>query len=259
MTSPRFARFLRSFEGMGMKLTRNWIIAILTLAVVAIAAGVTFLYLRGPGPARLDEVRQRRLEPIRIEMTAKGLKLGDPIFVRIFKEESQLELWVKNGTRFVLFKTYPVCKWSGTLGPKQAEGDWQSPEGFYSVSRGQMNPASQFHLAFNLGFPNAFDQAHGRTGSFLMVHGSCMSVGCYAMTNQGIEDIWLIADEALKGGQAAFDVHVFPFRPSPDVLAKHASSQWIDFWRELAKGYDRFEATHTPPPVSVVNGDYVVG
>jgi len=211
-----------------------------------------------PGPGNLEEIRNHRLAGIRTELTAKGLKLGSPVFVRIFKEEHGLELWVKSGERFELYKTYPICKWSGALGPKQREGDWQSPEGFYSVSRSQMNPSSQFHLAFNLGFPNAYDQAQGRTGSFLMVHGACVSVGCYAMTNDGIEEIWLIADEALRNGQARFDVHAFPFRMTSEALAMRQGESWIDFWQMLKPGYDQFEATHVPPTVGITNGAYVI-
>jgi murein L,D-transpeptidase YafK len=227
------------------------------IALVVIIAGVIMLML----PAKqegLGEIRQRRLEPIRVELAASGLQLGAPIFIRIFKEESELELWLRQSERFALYKTYPICKWSGALGPKQQEGDWQAPEGFYTVSRSQMNPASRFHLAFNLGYPNAFDQAQGRTGSFLMVHGNCVSVGCYAMTDKAIEEIYLIADEALKAGQAAFDVHAFPFRPSPEAFARHQTSPWLDFWRSLTPGYSKFEATGLPPAVTVVNGAYVI-
>jgi murein L,D-transpeptidase YafK len=228
-------------------------------AVVFISALIAaFTIFIPPGPGNLAEIRNHRLDGVRTELAAKGLQLGSPVFIRIFKEEHELELWVKSGERFKLYKTYPICKWSGALGPKQREGDWQSPEGFYSVSRSQMNPSSQFHLAFNLGFPNAYDQAQGRTGSFLMVHGACVSVGCYAMTNDGIEEIWLIADEALKGGQSRFDVHAFPFRLTSEALAKRQGESWIDFWRMLKPGYDRFEATHVPPAINITSGAYVV-
>jgi len=216
---------------------------------VALLAVLTILV--PPGPGDLAEIRDHRLDGMRTELAAKGLKLGSPIFVRTFKEEHELELWVKSGARFELYNTFPICKWSGALGPKQREGDWQSPEGFYSVARSQMNPNSQYHLAFNLGFPNAYDQAQGLTGTFLMVHGNCVAIGCYAMTDKGIEEIWLIADEALKGGQARFDVHAFPFRLSAEALERRKTSRWYGFWQTLRNGYDRFETTHEPPSVSV--------
>jgi murein L,D-transpeptidase YafK len=205
-----------------------------------------------------EDARSKRLDSIRTELSAKGMRLGDPVFIRIFKQSSELELWVSSGERYSLYKTFPICRWSGDLGPKLQEGDRQAPEGFYSVARDQMNPHSQYYLSFNLGFPNAYDQAQGWTGSFLMVHGNCISIGCYAMTDQGIEEIWLIADEALKGGQSRFDVHAFPFRPTAEALSQHHGSRWRDFWKTLTIGYDKFEATHVPPQVSIANGAYVI-
>jgi murein L,D-transpeptidase YafK len=236
---------------------QRWWIAV-GAAAAAVAAMLAILFWPSP-PDDLAGIRHRRLETIRTDLSARGLRLGDPIFIRIFKETDELELWIKAGERFALHKTFPICTWSGDLGPKLREGDGQSPEGFYSVARDQMNPNSQYHLSFNLGFPNAFDRAQGRTGSFVMVHGNCVSIGCYAMTDAGIEEIWLIADEALKAGQTQFDVHAFPFRPSPEALAAHQASPWFGFWQTLKVGYDNFEAAHVPPAITVVNGAYVVG
>ena len=112
------------------------------------------------------------------ELTDRSLQLGDPIYIRIFKNSSELELWMRKGKRFILFRTYRICDYSGYLGPKLREGDKQSPEGFYSVGIDQLNPWSNFHLSFNLGFPNEYDRAHSRTGSALMIHGRCSSAGC---------------------------------------------------------------------------------
>lgn len=237
---------------------RRWAwIAVGSLALVA-AVVATLAILVPPGPGDLIEIRRHRLDGIRAELAAKGLKLGNPIFIRLFKEEHELELWLRSGERYTLYKTFPICTWSGGLGPKLREGDGQSPEGFYSVSRAQMNPNSQYHLSFNLGFPNAYDRAQGRTGAFLMVHGACVSIGCYAMTDAGIEEIWLIADEALKAGQAQFDVHAFPFRLSTEALANRRGSPWMSFWQALKVGYDNFESTRIPPTIAVTNGDYVI-
>jgi murein L,D-transpeptidase YafK len=209
-------------------------------------------------PGDVVDIRKRRLEPIRHELADKGLRLGAPVFVRIFKQSHELEVWVQRGDSFRLYKTFPICKWSGSLGPKLREGDGQSPEGFYRVSTGQLNPDSSYHLSFNLGFPNAYDSAHGRTGSFLMVHGRCVSIGCYAMTDAGIEEIYLIAEAALAGGQDGFDVHVFPFRMTEEAWAANTSSQWVDFWRELQPAYDGFEATRRPPQITTANGVYQI-
>ncbi|ADU14466.1 L,D-transpeptidase family protein [Asticcacaulis excentricus] len=210
------------------------------------------------GAADLQQVRKERLSHIRAALTRNDLQLGQPILIRIFKETDELELWVKSGGKYRLYKTFRICSWSGSLGPKKKEGDGQSPEGFYTVSRGQMKPDSQYHLAFNLGYPNAFDRANGRIGSYLMVHGKCASIGCYAMTDKGIEEIWLIADEALKGGQTAFQVHVYPFRMTDAHIKRHVGSPWLGFWTDLKAGYDRFEQNHSDLNVTVVNKRYRV-
>ena len=175
----------------------------------------------------------------------------------MFKESKELELWVQNEDRFVLFRTYPICRASGKLGPKQRIGDLQSPEGFYFVTPGQMNPASRFHLSFNLGYPNTYDRYYRRTGSALMVHGSCVSAGCYAMTNAGIEEIYAVADAALRNGQPFFRVHVFPFRMTVQSMGAHGDSDWRGFWENLKEGFDLFERTGRPPNVEIKNGRYV--
>jgi murein L,D-transpeptidase YafK len=160
--------------------------------------------------------------------------------------------------RYRLFATYPICLWSGRLGPKLAEGDRQAPEGFYSVTKEELNPNSRWHRSFSLGFPNAFDRAQGRTGSFIMVHGGCQSIGCFAMTNDVVDEIWRLVTAALDQGQPAFDVQVFPFRMTDQNLAVRKGDQWSGFWADLKKGYDVFERTHVPPNVSVCDGRYVV-
>jgi murein L,D-transpeptidase YafK len=191
-------------------------------------------------------------------LKAQGVALGAPVFLRIFKLESELELWMEKDGRYELFATYPICLWSGRLGPKLQEGDLQAPEGFYSVTKNQLNPNSRWHRSFNLGFPNEFDRAHGRTGSFVMVHGGCQSVGCYAMTNNVVDEIWRLVTAALDQGQPAFNVQIFPFRMTERNLALRTSYPWSGFWTNLKKGYDAFERTHMPPVISVCEGRYVV-
>lgn len=188
----------------------------------------------------------------------KQLALGAPIFIRIFKREFELEVWLKRNSRFEHFATYPICSWSGDLGPKLMEGDRQAPEGFYTVDAKAMLPNSKYHRAFNLGFPNVFDRAHNRTGSFLMVHGACGSVGCYAMTNPVIEEIWKLVQASLARGQARFHVHVFPFRMTEQNLATRRDHPWFEFWQTLKPAFDAFESARLPPRISVCNLRYAV-
>jgi len=203
-----------------------------------------------PGTPDLTRLNERLAE--------KGLARGSAVFIRIFKREQELELWMKKGDGFVLFASYPICRYSGELGPKLREGDYQAPEGFYTIGRGQLNPNSSNHLAFNLGFPNLYDAANGRTGSFLMVHGKCVSIGCYAMTDPVIDEIWDIVTAALEGGQNRFGVHIFPFRMTEPRFAVLGGGPWNGFWRDLKTGYDLFEASHIPPKIGVCAKRYAV-
>jgi murein L,D-transpeptidase YafK len=202
-----------------------------------------------PGTPDLDHLDQR-LAPL-------GVKLGAPVYIRIFKLESELELWVEKDGRFVKLATYPICLWSGRLGPKLQEGDRQAPEGFYTVAPEQLNPNSRMYRSFSLGYPNVYDQSYGRTGSFHMVHGGCASIGCYAVTDLVVDEIWRVVTAALDQGQARFPVHAFPFRMTDRAVALHRGSKWQGFWSELKTGYDLFERSHIPPAVSVCNGRYV--
>lgn len=196
------------------------------------------------------------LENLSGRLAAQGAKLGDAVFLRIFKREFELEVWLKHNGRFERFTTYPICMWSGGLGPKERQGDRQAPEGFYTVDASQLNPNSKYHRSFNLGFPNAFDRAHGRTGSLLMVHGDCRSIGCYAMTDPVIDEIWTLVTAALQAGQKRFQVQVFPFRMTDDNMARHARAPEAPFWQQLKQGHDLFAQTQIPPEVSVCHDRY---
>jgi murein L,D-transpeptidase YafK len=192
------------------------------------------------------------------QMESLNMERAAPILLRIYKEESTLEIWKQDRTgRFVLLNTYPICKYSGKLGPKIVEGDRQSPEGFYDITPDQMNPNSSEYLAFNIGFPNAFDRSLGRTGSFLMVHGGCRSVGCYAMTDPAMEEIYGLVYEAFHGGQEKVQVQAFPFRMTGENLARHVEDPNAAFWGMLKVGSDAFSATERPPTVGVCNQRYV--
>jgi murein L,D-transpeptidase YafK len=191
-------------------------------------------------------------------MRAKGMSTTSPIMVRIFKEESVLEVWKQKDTgRYDLAASYDICKWSGKLGPKFTEGDRQAPEGFYTVRPHQMNPQSSYHLSFNIGFPNSYDAAHGRTGQHLMVHGACSSAGCYSMTDAQVEQIYAFARDAFRGGQTEFQIQAFPFRMTPENMARYRNDPNYEFWKMLKVGYDHFEITRVPPKVDVCGRQYV--
>jgi murein L,D-transpeptidase YafK len=191
-------------------------------------------------------------------MAAIGTSPAEPMMIRVYKESSELEVWKRNRSgQYALLKTYPICKWSGTLGPKIKEGDYQSPEGFYDVTPALLNPKSSYHLAFNVGFPNKLDQALARTGSYLMIHGDCKSVGCYAMTDDGIKEIYALAREAFRGGSTSFQLQLLPFRMTEDNFARHSSSPHVDFWRNLKAGADSFDQNKQPPLWDVCEQRYV--
>jgi len=185
-------------------------------------------------------------------------KIGDPIFIRIFKAESIMEIWIRTAGEYVHLKDYYIYAYSGVLGPKLKTGDMQAPEGFYRVKRHHLNPNSKYHLSFNLGFPNKYDRAHERTGSFLMVHGSFVSAGCYAMTDEKIEEIYALVEGALKKGQKYVQVHAYPFYMTEENMAKYDAHEWYDFWANLKEGYDYFEAEKLPPSIKVENKRYMI-
>ena len=165
---------------------------------------------------------------------------------------------MQNGERYELFASYSICRWSGKLGPKLHEGDKQAPEGIYTVSTPQIHRRGRWPRAFNIGFPNAFDRAMERTGSLILVHGGCSSIGCFAMTNPQMDEIYKISELALNHGQARIPVHVFPFRMTDENLVAHSDSEWLPFWRNLREVYDAFERARTPPTVNVCGKRYVV-
>jgi len=237
-------------------LNRPFVRALLVSAAVAAAVALAACNPDGVTPTG------RSLAPLsdklQAEIEAKHMDTNSPILARLFKEESEMEIWKQNREgEYALLKTYPICRWSGDLGPKVKEGDRQAPEGFYTITPGQMNPSSNYYLAFNTGYPNAFDRAWGRTGSELMVHGDCSSRGCYAMTDEQIQEIYALARESFFGGQKEFQFEAFPFRMTALNMAKHRNNPNFAFWKELKEGYDNFEATHREPKVAVCEKRYV--
>ena len=211
------------------------------------------------GTLREKDAIARRSPRLSEMLSNKNLSMGNPVFIRIFKESRELEIWMQdtNSGKFQHVRTWDIAAMSGKLGPKLAEGDRQAPEGFYYVNRSRMKPDSTFHLAFNIGYPNSYDRAHNRTGSFIMVHGNQVSIGCFAMTDYWIEEIYTLCAEALKNGQPFFRVHIFPFRMTDERLAKESSNPWHPFWSNLKEGYDCFEENKTPPNVTLSQKNYI--
>jgi murein L,D-transpeptidase YafK len=193
-----------------------------------------------------------------LTLERKGLPSGSPVFIRIFKQESEFELWMQKDGRFELFATYPVCFWSGRLGPKLREGDRQAPEGLYSIGLSQTHHRGRLPRSLDIGFPNSFDRANARTGSYILLHGGCKSTGCFAMTDAVMDEIYSLSEQALRLGQDRFQVHVFPFRMTEANLAVHANSEWHGFWLNLKEAYDIFERTRIPPKVGICGKRYVV-
>jgi murein L,D-transpeptidase YafK len=230
------------------------------IASAALAAGALLAGCNSDDISLANNAKANQPVPAKLvaDMTAKDMDLQSPILVRLFKQEAELEVWKQDRSgRFALLKTYPICRWSGDLGPKIREGDRQAPEGFYSISPGQMNPKSLYYLSFNTGFPNAFDKALGRTGSELMVHGDCSSRGCYAMTDEQIGEIYSLGRESFFGGQRAFQFQAYPFRMTPLNMAKHRNNPNMPFWKMIKEGYDHFEVTRLEPKVDFCEKKYV--
>jgi len=228
------------------------------LAAALLAAAFIPAACQSPEMSQAEKASQPLPAAIQRKMAEMNMPLNSPIMVRLFKEESVLEVWKQQRDgRYGKIAEYDICKWSGKLGPKYMEGDRQAPEGYYNISRGQMNPNSRYYLSFDLGFPNAYDQAHGRTGRHLMVHGSCSSAGCYSMTDKNVAQIYAFGRDSFMGGQRSFQVEAFPFRMTAENMARYRKDPNYPFWAMLKQGYDAFEQSRVPPKVDVCNGVYV--
>jgi murein L,D-transpeptidase YafK len=224
----------------------------------ALAAAVTLAGCNGDSLSTGAKANRPIPEKLLAEIEAKNMDKASPMLVRLFKQEAELEVWKQDRSgRFALLKTYPICRWSGDLGPKIREGDRQAPEGFYSITPAQMNPQSAYYLSFNMGYPNAYDRAWGRTGSQLMVHGDCSSRGCYAMTDEQISEIYALGRESFFGGQNAFQVQAYPFRMTPQNMARHRNNPNMPFWKMIKEGNDHFEVTKQEPKVDFCEKKYV--
>ncbi len=250
----RIAVSLRSFAVIKRTLVRA-LVASVALAAGVLLAGCNSDEISLANNAKANQPVSPKLVA---DMAAKDMDLNSPMLVRLFKTEAELEVWKQTRSgQFALLKTYPICRWSGDLGPKVREGDRQAPEGFYSITPGQMNPQSAYYLSFNTGYPNAFDKALGRSGSQLMVHGDCSSRGCYAMTDEQIAEIYSLGRESFFGGQRAFQFQAYPFKMTPANMAKHRNNPNMPFWKMIKEGYDHFEVTRQEPKVEFCENKYV--
>ncbi|AHK20098.1 peptidoglycan meso-diaminopimelic acid protein amidase [Yersinia similis] len=197
-------------------------------------------------------------EPVAVSKELKQQLLGSSVYIQIFKEERILELYAKLQGEYRLVQSYPICEFSGGLGPKRREGDFKSPEGFYSINTRHLKPDSQFYRAINIGFPNDYDKSQGYSGKYLMIHGACKSIGCYAMTDAYMDEIFNYVKTAFIFGQEKVDISIYPFRMTEQNMQRHRNSSYSSFWRQLQPGYAYFVKNRMPPPVSVSNGQYVL-
>jgi len=227
---------------------------ILTIIILAILYK-NFNIKKGYNDKKLSKNNIKKLEN---ELQDLDSSIGSEIFIRIFKKEKILELYIKSKKNFKLLKEYKICKYSGRLGAKLKEGDKTSPEGFYRVYKSSLNPYSNYHLALNIGYPNSYDKAHNRTGSFIMIHGKCVSTGCFAMGDKNIEEIYYLAQQALFNKQKYINIHIFPFKFGKENLNKYRDYSWYQFWLNLKEGYDYFQKNKIPPKIVVKNKRYVI-
>ncbi len=205
-------------------------------------------------------ISQATKDKLNRELPTLGLSVGDEVFIRTFKQEKRLELWIRPSAQqqFMLFRTYPICYYSGRLGPKIRQGDKVTPEGFYRITKNDLNPYSRFHLSLDIGYPNQYDRQFSRTGSMIKIHGACDAVGCFAMSNLQIEEIYYLIQQALDNGQDKIQVHSFPFHLTDNKLSVFQNNKWYDFWQQLQKGYKLFNKTKIPPMIGVENKRYII-
>ena len=234
----------------------------ITRALLASAVLAAALTLGGCFGEDGYDIPGRAMKELSPQMLAtlhqKNMPQDSPLLIRVFKEESELEVWKQDTSgRYALLKIYPICRWSGDLGPKVKEGDRQAPEGFYPITPGLMNPNSNYYLAINTGFPNAYDRANNRHGAFLMIHGDCSSRGCYAMTDEEIGEIYSLARESFLGGQKEVQLQAYPFHMTPANLARHRNNPNLAFWQMIKEGDDHFQVSHLEPKINVCERRYV--
>jgi murein L,D-transpeptidase YafK len=186
----------------------------------------------------------------------KGLTLGSPVFLRVYKQTSEMELWVQQGPRYIHFKTFGICRWSGGLGPKMYEGDRQSPEGLYHITTADLIVNPRWDRAMNINYPNSFDVVNGRSGSGILIHGKCGSIGCFAIQDQNVEEVYGAVRAALFSGQAEIPVLALPFRFASVAPSVRDTLQLNEFWSDLRRADLLFERDRLPPTAWICDGRY---
>jgi len=176
------------------------------------------------------------------------------LFIRVFKQEDELELWAKSKTaqQFTKIKIFKICAKSGTIGPKARAGDGQVPEGLYQINR--FNPASNYHLSLGIDYPNKTDKLRAGffpTGGDIFIHGECVTIGCMPLTNEFIEELYVACVEAKEVLQKTIKVEIYPCRltteNSQKIFKKYAkNTDWIKVWKVLQKSFDHFENKKYP-------------
>ncbi|BAU53066.1 L,D-transpeptidase family protein [Mucilaginibacter gotjawali] len=210
-----------------------------------------------PDSKLAKDVRIKIWPKLQSELGDKGLDIKSDLYLRIFKDETVMEIWIKSGREYQFFKSYNICYFSGGLGTKTRSGDGKSPEGFYAITPGQLYPLSTYYLAINIGYPNKLEKLKGYTGDAIMIHGHCASIGCYAMTNDGIEEIYTLVYKNFEAGRQKIQLDIFPFRMNPEHLKKYAASSYLPFWKSMKPGYDLFEKNHIPAVAAIKNQHYI--
>jgi murein L,D-transpeptidase YafK len=236
---------------------RRWAATAAAVTLAALLSGCV-----GEEDSGSDGLVDRAYAPLSPQMLAlmqaKGTSPDSPVLFRTYKKEAEFQVWkMRSDGRYALLRIYPMCRWSGQLGPKKKQGDRQVPEGFYAIYPSQMNPHSNYYLSFNVGYPNLYDRVHGYSGDSIMVHGICSSAGCFSMTNSEIGEIYTIARLAFAAGQPEIQMQSMPFHMTAENLAKYRLDPNIDFWRELKNGADNFEVTKREVAVGVCNMHYM--
>ncbi len=240
-------------------LRKNSFIYLIGMAlVIFVLQSVTTKSVTVPESKRSKNAIDNNINSLKSEFKKQKLTWANAVFIRIFKQTNTLEIWVKQQQQFVLFKSYPICYFSGTIGPKKRTGDNQAPEGIYGITANQMNPYSNYHLSFNVGYPNQFDQFYNYTGSSIMVHGNCVSIGCFAMTDAVIEEIWTLMHASFTGGQQKIMVHIFPFNNMASTIKQYANNGNYNFWKQLSPIDSAFNATHQVPNIKISKGKYLL-
>ena len=244
------------------------LLTVISIAFTVVSFSQTSFISYQKASVKADNVFNRKEDTLKKQFAKKGLQWpAKYVYIRSFKYDAQLEVWVKNEAKeqYKLFKTYKVCMQSGTMGPKRLQGDYQVPEGFYYIN--EFNPNSNYHLSLGLNYPNASDRILSdslRPGGDIYIHGSCVSVGCIPLTDDEIEDIYIITSHAKANGQDFIPVHVFPVKYSVKksmdylALATKNNQQLQRFAVDLKEAFDKFEDKKQVPLILInKKGQYV--